>query len=90
MADKKITVNAIAPGGIMTDMARKAAHLYMPDQHGGKEFTQPELEQVMSSLSPLKRPGLPEDTARVVAFLCSDDAGWVTGQTITIAGGAPM
>ena len=74
----------------MSDMAIKAAHLYLPDQHGGKEFTPEELEKVMSSFSPLKRPGLPQDTARVVAWLCSDDAGWVTGQTITISGGAPM
>ena len=90
MADKGITINAIAPGGIMSDMAVKAAHLYMPDQHGGKQFTPEELEKVMASFSPLKRPGYAEDTARVVAFLCSGDAGWVTGQTITIAGGAGM
>jgi 3-oxoacyl-[acyl-carrier protein] reductase len=38
---------------------------------------------------PFGRWGRPEDAARVIAFLCSEDAGWITGQVITSAGGGP-
>ena len=44
-------------------------------------------EDEVSSAYPLKRLGVPEDIGSVVAFLLSDDAGWLTGQTITIDGG---
>ena len=36
---------------------------------------------------PVKKPGLPEDIARAAVFFASDDAGWVTGQTLLLAGG---
>ena len=37
--------------------------------------------------TPLRRLGLPDDVASVVAFLCSDDSAFVTGETITVSGG---
>jgi len=39
---------------------------------------------------PLGRIGRPEDAAALVAFLCSDDGGWITGQVISISGGFSM
>lgn len=43
---------------------------------------------MMAEHCPLKRCATPEDVARVVAFLSSEDGGWVNGQVITISGGS--
>jgi len=43
---------------------------------------------MMANHNPLGRCAVPEDVARVVAFLASDDGGWVNGQVITISGGS--
>jgi len=67
-----IRVNAVAPAVVKTKFA---SALYE-----GRE-------DEVSSAYPLKRLGVPEDIGSVVAFLLSDDAGWLTGQTITIDGG---
>lgn len=67
-----VRVNAVAPAVVKT---RFATALYE-----GRE------EQV-SAAYPLKRLGVPEDIAGVVAFLLSEDAGWMTGQTLTVDGG---
>ena len=45
------------------------------------------VKQTMLSQIPLKRPGTPEDIANVVSFLASDEAGYITGQTIHVNGG---
>jgi len=71
----KIRVNAVAPAVVKT---RFAEALYQ-----GRE------EQV-SSTYPLKRLGEPEDIGSVVAFLLSDDAAWMTGQTAVIDGGITL
>jgi 3-oxoacyl-[acyl-carrier protein] reductase len=72
LAKRRITVNAIAPGVVMTDMAR----------------TIPEAERErMLSLVPLGRFGEPADIAACVLFLCSDLASYITGQTIHVNGG---
>jgi 3-oxoacyl-[acyl-carrier protein] reductase len=74
-----ITVNAIAPGFIATDMtAATAARL-------GTDFEQ--FKQQAASQIPVGRVGTPEDVAAVAAFLASDDASFVSGQVIYVAGG---
>jgi 3-oxoacyl-[acyl-carrier protein] reductase len=74
-----ITVNAVAPGWIVTDMLRQmAARL---------EKSADELEHEIAQGIPLRRLGQPEDIANVVAFLVSDEAGYINGQTIYVAGG---
>lgn len=67
-----ITVNAIAPGTIMTEMYNA-----IPE-----EIKQKKLEQI-----PLKRYGEPSEVAKLALFLASDDASYITGQTIVIDGG---
>jgi 3-oxoacyl-[acyl-carrier protein] reductase len=75
LAGKNITVNAIAPGFIDTDMTAK--------------LSEKQREQLLMNV-PLKRLGKPEDIARVAAFLCSEDADYITGQVIAIDGGMTM
>ena len=72
MGSKSITCNVIAPGFIETDMTEKL----------GEKIK----EQILPSI-PLKRLGKPEDIAAAVAFLASDDAGYLTGQVLIIDGG---
>lgn len=67
-----IRVNAVAPAVVKTKFATAL--------YEGRE------EQVAAPY-PLKRLGVPEDIGSVVAFLLSDDAGWMTGQTLTVDGG---
>ena len=72
LARAQITANAVCPGFIETDMTRgMPEHLYAA-----------QLEKI-----PLQRAGQPEDVARVVAFLSSDDSAYVTGEVINIGGG---
>jgi NAD(P)-dependent dehydrogenase (short-subunit alcohol dehydrogenase family) len=70
-----IRVNAVAPAVIKTDFAKAL--------YEGRE------EQVAATY-PLKRLGVPTDVAGPVAFLLSDDAAWITGQTIVIDGGGSL
>jgi len=74
LSPKKIRVNTVCGGLIATDTLE-----YFPDKERMIEFA---IEH-----TPLKRLGQPEDLARVVRFLCSEDAGWVTGQVIVADGG---
>jgi glucose 1-dehydrogenase len=68
-------VNAVGPGTILTELARTAVL-------GNREA-----ERKILSRTPMGRMGQPEEIARVVAFLASDDASYVTGQTIYADGG---
>ncbi|MCX6407257.1 MAG: SDR family oxidoreductase [Propionibacteriales bacterium] len=68
----EIRVNGVAPAVVKTRFAKAL--------YEGRE-------DEVSAPYPLKRLGLPEDIAGVVGFLLSDDAGWLTGQTITADGG---
>jgi 3-oxoacyl-[acyl-carrier protein] reductase len=74
-----ITVNAVAPGPIDTPMTRAVA------QRVGQEFDQ--LAAEWSKAIPLGRLGRPEEVADVIAFLASDEASYVSGQVIYVAGG---
>ncbi|KAF4551167.1 Trihydroxynaphthalene reductase-like protein [Elsinoe fawcettii] len=81
-----ITVNGVAPGGIKSDMFTQNAWHYIPG--GTPEWPADKIETLMAEHCPLKRCATPDDVARVVAFLASEDGGWVNGQVITISGGS--
>ena len=74
-----VTVNTVAPGFIVTDMtAATAARI-------GVDFEQ--MQQAAATEIPVRRVGRPEDVAAVIAFLAGDDASFVSGQVIYVAGG---
>ncbi|MEM7041789.1 MAG: SDR family oxidoreductase [Pseudomonadota bacterium] len=74
LADKGIRVNAVGPGSILTDMLRTI-------------MTDEAARQKILSRTPLGRCGEPEEVAKVVAFLASDDASYITGQCVYPDGG---
>ena len=76
LAPRKIRVNSVNPGATFSEGARTAGLLGT-----GSDFEKHNL-----ALTPLGRIGTPEDIAKVVAFLASDDSGWLTGE-ITLASG---
>ena len=73
LGPRQITVNAVAPGITQTDMLQNV----MP----------PDVQQRMVADTPLGRLGQPDDIADVVAFLCSHEGRWITGQTLFANGG---
>lgn len=75
LASRGITVNAIAPGFISTDMTA-----VLPDK----------VKEEMTGQIPLARLGNPEDIASAVIFLASENASYITGQTINVDGGMVM
>lgn len=85
--DKKITVNAIAPGGIKTDMYHAVCREYIPN---GSELDNEGVDEYAAGWSPMHRVGLPIDIARVVCFLASQDGEWINGKVLGIDGGACM
>ncbi|HLH74796.1 MAG TPA: 3-oxoacyl-ACP reductase FabG [Chloroflexota bacterium] len=74
-----VNVNAIAPGFVETRMTRQTAERQGIDW---EQFVRDAAARI-----PLRRTGKPEDIANVVAFLVSDEAGYVSGQIIYVAGG---
>ncbi len=84
---RQITVNCVVPGAIRTDMYFENAPKYIP---GGENMTIEQIDALTSRNSPLGRPGCPEDVAGVVTMLISDEAQWITGQSIQCSGGAFM
>ena len=77
-----INVNAVAPGFIVTDMTDATARRL------GMEPEQ--LREGAAQAAPVRRVGYPEDIAAAVAFLCSDEASFITGQTLYVDGGAKL
>jgi len=75
-----IITNAIAPGAILTPMVAEAFQQVNPQDPKAAETE-------YAQRNPVKRLGLPEEVAKVVAFLLSKDASYVNGQTIAIDGG---
>ena len=75
LATRNILVNAVAPGFITTDMT---------------DVLTEEQKSVILSQIPLNKLGEPSDVAKVVSFLASDSANYITGQTIHVDGGMVM
>lgn len=75
IGSRGITVNAVAPGFIATDMTAELGD---------------EAHKSLAGQIPLGRLGAPEDIAAAVAFLASDDAGYITGQVLHVNGGMYM
>ncbi len=75
LASRNITVNAVAPGFIETEMTAK--------------LNDSQREALQKNI-PMGRLGKPEDIAKAVSFLCSEDADYITGQVITVDGGMVM
>jgi 3-oxoacyl-[acyl-carrier protein] reductase len=75
LGSRSITVNCVAPGFIDTDMTRK-----LPEDQ----------RDLLQRQIPLGRLGTPEEIAGLVSFLCSDIAGYITGETVHINGGMHM
>jgi 3-oxoacyl-[acyl-carrier protein] reductase len=75
LASRNITCNAVAPGFIISAMTDK-----LTDQQ----------KEQMSAIIPMRRMGTPADIAKAVTFLLSEDAAYITGQTISVNGGMYM
>lgn len=78
LGPRKIRVNVLAPGAIETDFG------------GGRTRDNKEINAHIASLTALGRVGLPDDIGGVVAFLCTEDAGWINGQRIEVSGGQAL
>ena len=75
LGTKGIRCNIVAPGPVETDFNNAAIR------------NNPEMKNRLSAITPLGRVGVASDIGGVVAFLCTDDAGWINGQRIEVSGG---
>ncbi|MBI4791098.1 MAG: 3-oxoacyl-[acyl-carrier-protein] reductase [Chloroflexi bacterium] len=75
LGSRNITVNAVAPGYVTTALT---------------DVLQQEYKEMAIKMTPLGRAGTPEDIARAVAFLVSEDAAFITGQILSVDGGFVM
>ncbi|MCL4524774.1 MAG: glucose 1-dehydrogenase [Acidobacteria bacterium] len=75
LGPKKIRVNSLNPGMVETEGLHSAG------------FAESDFRKMTESQTPLGRIAQPQDIARAAVFFASDDAGWVTGQTLILAGG---
>jgi NAD(P)-dependent dehydrogenase (short-subunit alcohol dehydrogenase family) len=78
LGQRGIKANTVAPGAVLTDFG------------GGHLRNSEQLQQLVSNITALGRPGVPEDIGAVVAFLCTEDARWVNGQRIEVSGGMQL
>lgn len=75
LGSRKIKVNTVAPGAVQTDF------------NGGAVRDNENINKMVSGITALGRPGVAEDIGGVIAFLCTEDAGWINGQRIEVSGG---
>jgi 3-oxoacyl-[acyl-carrier protein] reductase len=75
LGPKKIRVNSLNPGMVETEGFHSAG------------LAESDFRKSLEAQTPLGRIAQPEDIARAAVFFASDDAGWVTGQTLILAGG---
>ncbi|MDA8711549.1 SDR family oxidoreductase, partial [Alphaproteobacteria bacterium] len=75
LSSRNITVNAVAPGFISSNMTDK--------------LNESQKNTILDRI-PMKRLGVPDDIAKAVGFLCSDNASYITGQTIHVNGGLAL
>ena len=80
VARRGVTANTVCPGPTDTEMLREVT--------GGDEGAK--VIEAMTRAVPMKRLGTPADVAAAVAFLASDEAGFITGQTLSVSGGLTM
>jgi 3-oxoacyl-[acyl-carrier protein] reductase len=78
LGPRKIRVNSLNPGMVVTEGLQAAG------------FAEGDFRKHIESQTPLGRIAQPDDIARAAVFFASDDAGWVTGQTLILAGGQTM
>ena len=82
-----VTLNVVSPGATNTPL-RLAREQSMRDQMGEEKYAR--RVQSVLKLYPTGRIGEPEDIASAIAFLCSDEASWITGQVLSVNGGFVM
>lgn len=75
LAVRGVTVNAVAPGYIITDMTNALSD---------------KVKDAIEASIPMRKRGLPEDVANAIAFLCSDEAAYITGEVLRVDGGMAM
>ena len=80
VARRGVTANTVCPGPTDTEMLREVT--------GGDQGAK--VIEAMTRAVPMKRLGTPADVAAAVAFLASDEAGFITGQTLSVSGGLTM
>ncbi|CAJ2502604.1 Uu.00g099980.m01.CDS01 [Anthostomella pinea] len=82
---RRITCNAIAPGGIQTDMFDENSWHYVPGGHKGMDINH--IKDGLRKMCPLDRVGVPADIGKAVYCLISEEGEWINGQVIRCSGG---
>jgi NAD(P)-dependent dehydrogenase (short-subunit alcohol dehydrogenase family) len=78
LGPRRISANVVAPGAVQTDFS------------GGMVRDNPEVNKMVSAMTALGRPGVPDDIGPMIAALLSDDNRWVNGQRIEVSGGMSL
>jgi NAD(P)-dependent dehydrogenase (short-subunit alcohol dehydrogenase family) len=78
LGPRRITANVVAPGAIQTDFS------------GGMVRDNPEVNKMVSAMTALGRPGVPDDVGPMIAALLSDENRWVNAQRIEVSGGLAL
>ncbi len=84
LAPHQIRVNSVCPGGIVTPIFGRAAGL----DAATADTTAQRVGPMLDRMNPMGRAGHPDDIANAAAFLASDEAAWITGQSLIVDGGA--